>query len=82
MQSYNPDKKEEEISNKGDIGRYEGMKAKLAPTAVKAEDGKPSPSVDSNMKVTVKMKQADLPVGMIRLMRVFENSTNIIPQES
>jgi hypothetical protein len=58
------------------------MKARLAPAAGRAEDGKPIPSVDSNMKVTVKMKQADLPVGMIRLMKVFENSTNVVPDGS
>ncbi|MDZ8188024.1 MAG: DUF2589 domain-containing protein [Nostoc sp. ChiSLP02] len=78
--SYNPEKSgTNDKSSQSEYGKYEGMKARLAPTTVKGEDGKPIQSVDSNMKVTVKMKQADLPVGMIRLMRVFENSTNIIP---
>lgn len=83
-ESFDPSKTRTEAvqSNPMADPPYEGMKARLAPSAGRSEDGKPIPSVDANMKVTVKMKQADLPIGMIRLMRVFENSTNVIPENS
>ncbi|MBC1239132.1 DUF2589 domain-containing protein [Nostoc sp. 2RC] len=78
-ESFDPNKTRTEADQSNPTANppYEGMKARLAPAAGKSEDGKPIPSVDANMKVTVKMKQADLPIGMIRLMRVFENSTNV-----
>jgi hypothetical protein len=83
-ESFDPNKTgtEADQSNLTANPPYQEMKARLAPAAGRAEDGKPIPSVDSNMKVTVKMKQADLPVGMIRLMRVFENSTTVVPDGS
>ncbi|MBN3940006.1 DUF2589 domain-containing protein [Nostoc sp. NMS9] len=84
LESFDPNKTGDEAEKNNPTANppYQGMKARLAPTAGKSEDGKPIPSIDSNMKVTVKMKQADLPVGMIKLMKVFENSTNVIPEGS
>ena len=71
----------EEKATKSEIGELKGFKARLSPSTGRSEDGKISTSLDANMKVTVKMKQADLPVGLASLMTVF-NSTTFVTQHS
>ncbi|MFM7362986.1 MAG: DUF2589 domain-containing protein [Cuspidothrix sp.] len=60
----------EEKADNGEIGELKGFKARLS-----------SSSLDSNMKITVHMKQADLPVGLAGLMTIF-NGTTFVTQHS
>lgn len=64
---------------KNEIGEFRGFQARLSPTVGRSQDGKASQTVDANMKVKIKMKQADLPSGLINLMPFFEKSISITP---
>jgi hypothetical protein len=67
----------EEKANNSEVAELKGFKARLSPSAGRSEDGKTSSSLDANMKVTVQMKQADLPVGLASLMTVFNSTTSV-----
>lgn len=71
----------EEKAKNSELGELKGFKARLSPSAGRSEDSKTFSSLDSNMKVTVQMKQADLPVGLAGLMTVF-NTTTFVTQHN
>ena len=71
----------EEGEGKEEIGKFQGFQARLSPTGGRAEEGKSAQTLDANMKVKIKMKQADLPIGMIKMMTVFEQSTAVMQEK-
>lgn len=56
-------------------GEFKGFQARLSATSGSSEEGKLTQTSDTNMKVRINMKQSDLPVGLIKMMEVFEEST-------
>ena len=74
--------KESEQPKIQEAGKFKGFQARLSATTGQKEDGKTSQSLDANMKMKIKMKQADLPTGLIKLMTVFENSTSVGLEEN
>ena len=58
-------------------GQFKGFKARLSPTVGRTESGEGSTTLDANMKVTVAMRQADLPVGLAHLMNFFHTMPSV-----
>ncbi|MCC5637474.1 DUF2589 domain-containing protein [Nostoc sp. CHAB 5844] len=67
---------------KKEVGEFKGFQARLSPTTGRSDYGKSTQSLDANMKVKIKMKQSDLPNGLMKLMTVFESSTSIKAEEN
>ncbi len=70
--------KSAEVAQKNEQGTppYQGFKARLSPTMGQKGD-EIVPTMDANMKVRIKMRQADMPAGIANLMTLFADGTTV-----